>query len=213
MITTISTLALVPSSPRLPVEPNDSIGVDLVLSLNASTLKVGQTLDVGVSILNTRTSLNSLPAAKDWPFTGVPVAPWGGCNLPTPAYAVLFKGNYSLQQVESLANVTFTIQCAESATVDDVVFLSNSSQVILTGSSGNGFGPLPGPYQLSLNFTTSGYWDLQNNSEQFLNAPIIGQQCCNNPPIATPFTPGVYTIAVSDGWGEAAILQFTVTSG
>lgn len=66
-----------------------------------------------------------------------------------------------------------------------------------------------GPDNLSLNFTTSGYWDLLNFTKQ-LNPPIIGPQYPPRPPVATPFVPGPYTVAVEDEWGQVALLHFTV---
>jgi len=62
-----------------------------------------------------------------------------------------------------------------------------------------------------LNFTTNGYWDLANQSQ--LNPPVLGMQIPPRPPIPTPFVPGAYTLAVSDEWGQAAVLHFTVKGG
>ena len=42
-------------------------------------------------------------------------------------------------------------------------------------------------------------------------ASVIGPgQNPPEPPKATPFTPGVYTVAVCDEWGSEAILHVTV---
>jgi hypothetical protein len=43
-------------------------------------------------------------------------------------------------------------------------------------------------------------------------ASISIRIACDLSPIATPFVPGVYTLAVSDEWGQAAVLHFTVKS-
>jgi len=202
-------LPLQPSGPTATTATFGTVpGVELRLADNASAFKVGQSLNITISLFTTLPATNSVPAAKDWPFKGVPVALWYPCYFDTPAYAVVLKGNYSLQELQRVANVTISFMCAEGASIDHVVFQPKSSQANLTGS---GFGPIPGPYQLSLNFTTNGYWDLLNNSKQ-LNPPIIGQQSPTRPPIATPFVPGVYTLAVSDEWGQAAVLHFTVKS-
>jgi hypothetical protein len=210
--TSSTTSPLFPGAAATAVDSNKSTGLDLVLALNSTTLKIGQKLQVDISLFNALPSAISMAASQDWPFRGVPVALWPACYstgliFDTPAYAVLFKGNHTLQGVQSAANTTITFMCMEAAGVDHVVFEPDSSQAYLTGS---GFGPDPGPYQLSLNFTTNGYWDLLNNSNQ-VNPPVIGQQS-PTPPIATPFVPGVYTIAVSDEWGQVAVLHFTVTS-
>src|SRR5437879_5727698 len=104
------------------VDSSGTTGVDLVLAVNATTLKAGQSLNVQVSLFNIRPATNSVPTAKDWPFKGVPVALWYPCYFDTPAYAVVLKGNYSLQEVQRAANVTISFMCAEGASIDHVVF-------------------------------------------------------------------------------------------
>lgn len=192
-------------------------GLELRVTDNASVLKVGQSLNVGVSLLNALATTNSVHTSQDWPFMGVPVSLWPTCYYPFAAYAVVLQGNYTLQALQSAANVTFNIVCTEDANVDHVVFQPGSSEANLTGA---GFGPggypamsngTAGPFQLSLNFTTAGYWDLVNNSK-LLNPPIIGE-LPSRMPIATPFVPGVYTVAVADGWGQATVLHVDVIDG
>ncbi|MGH9920854.1 MAG: hypothetical protein ACRD6W_18540 [Nitrososphaerales archaeon] len=214
--TTVTTTAESTATPPLAsgaaataVDSNTSTGLDLVLAVNGTTLKVGQSLNVDVSLFNALPSTNSVPASKDWPFQGVPVALWPPCFFDTPTFAVVLMGNYTLQGLQSAANVTFSITCAEGWSIDHVVFQPATSQANLTGIYDvTGTNQTLGPFQTSLNFTTDGYWNLLNNSQQ-LNPPIIGQSP-PRPPIATPFVPGVYTVAIADEWGQDAILHFTV---
>lgn len=203
-----------PSGPSTisTVVSGTSPSLELYLADNASTLKVGQKLNVVVSLNNTLATANSVAASKNWLFGGVPVALWPTCYFDTPAYAVVLRGNYTLQGLQSAANVTFSVRCMEAVSVDHVIFQPSSSHANLTGIYDvSGANQTLGPFSLSLNFTTSGFWDLVNNSRQ-LNPPIIGQQYPPEPPIATPFTPGIYTVAVADEWGQAAVLHFTVTN-
>ena len=65
-----------------------------------------------------------------------------------------------------------------------------------------------GPYHIGSIFTTNGYWDLQNISGQ--GAFLTYEQPNLDGPVATPFTPGVYTVGIEDMWGQAVILHFTV---
>jgi hypothetical protein len=119
-------------------------------------------------------------------------------------------GNYTLQELPAVANIFFSVNCAGLAEIDHLVFQPHSSQANLTEffPDANHANATLGPFQLSLGFATSGYWDLLNNSRE-LNPPVISEHPLVSP-TATAFVPGVYTVAVSDEWGQAAVLHFTV---
>ena len=202
-------------------------GLRLSVSANATQINVGQSLHVDINITNTLPKLNSVPTSNDWLFQGIPVALWPPCllnssGLPpfhysTPAQVVLLKGDYTLANISTAADVHFSYQCAETGIVSRAVFQPNSNEVNLTGV---GFGldnnRSAGPYQMWANFTTSGYWNLTTNARR-INTPIIGEpdtcvEGCPGPwgPTSTEFVPGMYTIAVADEWGQAVILHFVV---
>ncbi len=210
--TTTSTSTVIapflPGATAMAVDSNGSTGVDLVLGLNATSLRVGQSLNVSVSLFNALPSTNSIPTSNVWDFQGIPVALWPPCYFIMPTEAVVLKGNYTVQGLQSAANVTFGYQCSQGVNIDLLTFQPRSLLANLTGLGDPGNFTL-GPHLMSLSFATNGYWDLLNNSQQ-LNEPIIGQQSPPVPPIATPFTPGVYTVAVADEWGQDAVLHFTV---
>jgi hypothetical protein len=185
-------------------------GLELRLTVNATTLRVGQSLNVGVSLFNGLSSLNSIPASHDWAFQGVPAVFWPPCYLNALVQAAVVSGNYTMQGLQSVANATIGYNCAEGGGVESLTFQPESSLANITATSTFSYGTFQaGPDNLSLNFTTGGYWDLLNFSK-LLNPPFIGDQYLPNPPVATTFAPGVYTIAVEDEWGQAAILHFTV---
>jgi hypothetical protein len=128
-----------------------------------------------------------------------------------PIQVVVVIGNYDIANISDVADVHFSYGCLESGNVDHVIFQPGSSQANLTGFSGaavsrNG---TSNAIQLSTSFTTSGYWNLINSAAQE-NQPIIGDLTSANPLVTTPFAPGVYTVAVADEWGQAAILHFLV---
>jgi hypothetical protein len=179
-------------------------------------------LQINVSLFNTLPKVNSVPTSNDWPFQGVPVALWPPCFYAydagnavryyptTVAQAVVLMGNYTLAGLSTAANVQFYLSCMEDWTVDHAIFQPSSSQANLTAIYGiSQTNDTLGPFQLSTSFTTNGYWDLLNNSRQ-MNPPIINNQDPPLPPTATPFVPGVYTVAVADEWGQAVILHFVV---
>jgi len=219
--TSISTTPFVPGAAATSIGSNSTLGPELVLGVNPTNIKVGQSINVYVSLFNALPRTVSILPSKEWPFMGVPVALWPPCYTSgptsiapfydTPAYAVVLQGNYTAQELPSVANVTITFSCMENASIDHIVLEPYSSQGYLTGS---GFGPDPGPYTLSVNFTTSGSWNLLNSSRQ-VNTPVITptESGGEEMPIPAPFAPGVYTIAVADEWGQEAVLHITVTSG
>jgi hypothetical protein len=192
---------------------SSSQALQLRLSDNASSLVVGQALHVNISLFNTLPTVNDVHTSDDWPFQGVYVALWPGCVGPPPAFAVVLVGNYTMQSLPAVADATFGIGyvCSAGVRVDHIIFQPGSSEAKLRGIYSQGGNQTLGPFELSANFTTTGYWELANNS-QILNSPVIGANP-PSPPIATPFVPGVYTVAVADEWGEATILHFTVSYG
>jgi len=184
-------------------------GIELKASLNATTVKVGQNVSVAVSIYNNRSASNAISPSSDWQFQGVPAAIWPPCLGELPVEVAVLAGNYTAQELQSVANSTFSVSCFGFMQLDHVTFQPDSDQVTLSGGGpGLGQNQTRGPYHLSLNFTTNGYWDLKSMSEE-LKGPIIGGY--GSPlPAATPFIPGTYTIAVEDEWGQVDILHLTV---
>jgi hypothetical protein len=223
-VLTLISLPVFSSTPGGYASTVGSNGLQLSMSVNATQITVGQSLQVNVSLFNTLPKVNDVPTSDDWPFQGIPVALWPPCyyaydpgnavrfypNSTTVAQAVVLKGDYTMANISTVANVRFHPACMEDVTVDHAIFQPRSSQVNLTGiydvSSGNS---TLGPFQLSTGFNTNGYWDLLNNSYK-MNPPIINNQTPPLPPTATPFVPGVYTVAVADEWGQAVLLHFVV---
>jgi hypothetical protein len=186
-------------------------GLELTVSSNATELTEGQTLNVSLSIVNTLAKVNTVKPANGWLIHGVPVALWPPCYFGLPAEAAVLQGNYDSQNIQSAANVTFSYICMEGVNVDHVIFQPNSDQVNLTGLYDvTRTNQSLGPFHMSLSFTTGGYWNLQNLSRE-LNIPILGEQYPPRPPAYIPFTPGAYTIAVADEWGQIALLHFVVS--
>jgi hypothetical protein len=125
---------------------------------------------------------------------------------------VVLNGNYTLQGLQKVANVflgnTF---CQGGMFVDHVIFRPKSDQANITGSSFGNQTQTLGPYRLTLNFTTAGYWDLPSLAGK-VDAPVIGGSQ-PAPPSSIAFSPGVYTVAVDDEWGQAVIMHVVVVSG
>jgi len=186
-------------------------GVQLTASINATGVSSGEGLAVALSISNTFPTVNNVTTSSDWAFQGVPVALWPLCDYSMPAEVAVLDGNYSAGELPLLAGSEFQYQCPEGGNISHVIFQPHSDQANLTGnicSLGCSSGPF-GPYELLLNFTTRGYWDIQYLANS-LNVPIIGELGANGEPSSLPFVPGVYTVAVDDEWGQVDVLHFQV---
>ena len=171
---------------------------------------MGQEPVITVTVFNTLATTNTVSTSSDLEFRGVAIFLWPACYVGIPAVVVVLKGNHSLQDIPSLADVTFYYLCHEWVTLEHVTFQPNSDTVNVTGTYVvTGSQETLGPFSLSTSFTTGGYWDLQALSKD-LNAPYLGS--ASNPPSYVPFDPGVYTIGVADEWGQAVVLHFTVVA-
>ncbi len=203
-------------SPPLNLPNSSSVtsvgGLELTISVNARTIARSQSIRINVSILNTLNETNIVSESDDWQFYGIPIAMWSPCDYGLPAKMVILKGNYSLQDLSRVADISFPYGCMEGGSVDHVIFQPDSDRVNITGIMGTSTisNRTLGPYALELNFTSSGYWDLLNLSME-VNSPILGMY--GSPPAYVPFVPGVYTIGVADEWGQAVVLHFTVLAG
>jgi hypothetical protein len=200
-----------------------SNGLQLSASLNASQLTPSQTLQVNVSLFNTLPTINNLTRSDDWPFQGIPLALWPDCyvwyalnaNMSTTAEAVVLKGDYTMANISSVADVYFPlVGCMEGIVVNYALFGPSSAQANLTGLCG--CGPLTmntavGPYHAGNTFTTTGYWNPLKNSDPPRTSNVFldyGQQQAGLRPTTTAFTPGVCTVGIEDMWGQAVILHF-----
>jgi len=208
---------LVPSSARTTTSTATASstlaanGLQLGLSINATRVIMGQSLRVNVSLSNALPVVNDLAVSNDWQFHGIPVALWQACYFVLPAQIAILKGNYSLEEMPSLTNASFQYTCAEGGTVNHVVFRPNSDLANLTGyyCVGGCGNVTVGQFRLDLNFTTTGYWDLQSLSKA-LNPPAVAKTVGIAPSPSQTFVPGIYTVAVADEWGQFEILHFQV---
>ena len=215
-------------------------GVQLRVSINSTKLQVGQNLSISVSLFNTLPTQNNvslsifpLNTPKSIPLgeiLGFPIAVWGGCLSPEPIQFIIVKGSYSLGELEdmSINSSSPGIVCMEGGIGRSIMFQPNSDVATVTGMfcTAN-----CRPYQwahlaLESNFTVNGYWSLPLNDSESNDILTPGPSCVINgvatrcvtfnypevAPIAQAlFSPGKYTLAVSDCWGQTNLLYFTVS--
>src|ERR1700733_6829411 len=111
--TSAQTAISIPGAAATVTDSNASTGLDLVLAVNATTLELGQSLNVSVSLFNTFPKVSSVPISDDWPFQGVPLAIFPDCdtmllgslsigyNVSDAAEAVVVEGDYTIANITS----------------------------------------------------------------------------------------------------------------
>jgi LysM repeat protein len=225
VVTSTSTTTVTVSQTSQAVATVASNGLRLSTFVNATDIKVGQKLNISISLFNTLPTVNafsgqeSFAQAGNRPFYGVPVATWTVCNSqhpwswPLPIDVVVLYGNYSAKELTSVANASISIACGGfSPSIPSFAFEPNSDQVNLTVQYPGGVGNRNiGVFQLASNFTVSGYWNLTSlaANNPSICAPAVLNRCALPP--STPFAPGVYTVGVADEWGQYNVLHFHVS--
>jgi hypothetical protein len=229
-VTSTSTTTVTNSQTSQAVATVASSGLRLSTFVNATDIIVGQRLNISVSVFNTLPTANAFFPQRsfeysdpgevgNWTFYGIPVATWPECSnrfpfsWPMPIDVVVLNGNYTAQELPAMPNTTSAYTCGiTSPAIPSYTFEPNSDIINMTVLFDGGAGNRPmGLFQLSSNFTIGGYWDLASASE---NNPSICEPAVLNlcaPPPSTPFAPGVYTIGVSDEWGQYDVLHFQVS--
>lgn len=194
-------------------------GVSLQVTLNATTISVGQRLNITIVLLNTLTEANLIPTSANWSFHAFPVSIWSSCDYMLPVEFVVLKGNYTLEDLEAVgSNSTEDYMCMEAMEVGHVAFQPTSDIATLNGTyySATAVPTRVGPLHLATNFTVSGYWDfpVTQAEAQDIYTPYDGGVTFRYPEVspipAHDFTPGFYTVAVTDEWGQSTILHFSV---
>jgi len=212
------------------VAPN---GLRLSTSINATDLTVGQKLKISISVFNTLQTTNALEPTVagfprgNWTFYGVSVAMLPECSLQPheipfgwafPIEILVLKGNYTAQQLSSLANVSLPVNpCSagvNTVAIPTYTFEPNSDMINITYFADGGAGHQSvGLFRSASEFTLGGYWNLTSLEEQangsYVSEPAVCQLC--KVPSSTPFAPGVYTIGVTDEWDQYDVLHFKVS--
>ena len=223
---TPSTTPILPTSVSSPVS-----GLELDARINTSTLAAGQRLGITVSLYNSLSSGINLTASNDWKVPGFPVALWPGCFFQEPVEFMIVKGNFSLAELqEASVNTSVSVGgCMEGGRVTSLLFQPGSSDANLSGTFCTAVcsSIRDTRYTLVSNFTVNGYWAYPVNASEAQDVFTPPQPECyvdghpdcvtyNYPevgPIAQhSFVSGVYTLVVSDEWGQAVILHFNASS-
>jgi len=198
--------------------------LELRVSLNTTTIGVGESLKISIILFNELPTTSNVSArSSDFKVLGFPIALWGTCYLFPPIEFMIMKGEYSLNELETLSAETAPINlgCPTGGMINSILFQPRSDVVDLYGDlcTISCFPQVINSVVQKTNFTVSGYWGYpMNTSEtQDIYTPV---GCCGisfqYPDVApinqAPFTAGQYTLVVCDEWGQSLILYFKVNA-
>jgi len=169
-------------------------GLQLRLAANASSTSgpdSAVTIEVTVSEVNTLSVSNNVSSASDLPLASLSLGPCG--RMSYPFGVAFFKGTYTAANVSSATplDVYPVVPCPlYIRLVTGYLFQPMSDQAaILPGSTNS-------TTLMLSNVTASG---------------VYGQ----NPSIqtSTPLSPGTYSVAAGDEWGQLVVVHFTIGTG
>jgi len=231
------TIAIRNPSSTSALNSSSGLRLDLALALNASG-----GVAVVASVLNTRSSTNTVAAENQWPLGAEDMLMWvqGYCGPPPdlPLGYAIFQGNYSPGNLTGATPLALEAQplgglCPAQPVASSFAFnpASDVASVSESGGIGGGGGEnvttstacqrAPGIdcWWGGLG-TWSGYWTgstQQNGAGLVSGGACPGQTASQQFPSGCPlefnrFAPGVYTVVAGDEWGQVAILHFTVAS-
>lgn len=175
---------------------NPALGIRLDLSINSTSLKPGDKITITISENNLRLVPNEVRAASDWKLQGLSLGPCGTVNHPI-GFAIL-KGNYTKDNI----SIGHPLQLYQPG-----VF---HCPMILSGIDSYAFDPASNLANVVGSCTPNPCFKLQIEDQALVagswseTLPFPGQASFHQ------FTPGVYTVAGGDEWGDLLVLNFTV---
>jgi hypothetical protein len=184
------------SPQTVSVSTSGSSGLQLVLKTSGSRVQYGKNITISLEVYNPGfSSVNASANSNIWrnySKMGFSTGPCG--NKP---YGILIaRGNYSLYNMGSVTALPFYSPgiyfCPVFSDVNYYNFSPHSSKATMSGPNDSVLNGEITSFDFQLNI--SGYWTGSNNSNaQFHN-----------------YSPGIYTVFGSDGWGQISILHFKV---
>ncbi len=194
--TSTTTVQLVPSSEVTASDLNSSLGIDLILALNSTTIKQGQDLPNIIEVLNTLPRVNNVSVGSD--LLVKPFSPKCDPGDSTPIDVEMYSGYHDAANISSASPLPYQRLCPaifSSSLVSEEYYLfePGSANSTLYGLTEAGKPVNSGPMSLRLVNDTSLY---QFTSSFPRNV----------------FPVGVYTLMVQDFWGQMVILHFSIVS-
>ena len=210
---TTTTITILPASSQ---SVNQTAGLRLQISINASTivdnpsLNSSETILVSIAEYNVLPELNNVTAGNNWPIGNLSV---GGCGSIDPFGIAVFEGYYTSTNISkaSSMNLFEVLSCPVEPSPEYYVFEPNSNSATIIS--------YPLYISIAPNGTTT--TNHQTYSMQLITDNIsLNGYCCRDVPVGggaftfglIPFAAGTYTLAGGDGWGNLIIFHFTVSA-
>jgi hypothetical protein len=171
-------------------------GLELSLSLDATTYKLYQDVSIVIDEKNTLSKTNRIFASDKWPFKGLTLGP---CTQGSPFGVAVFSGYYSPADVlKGTPLVLFDpdqfYHCPAFSWAEGTVYEFKPSSDI-AAIFHDSVPPSNGTdTQILKELQLSHYWT------------------GSYPATIHSFEPGIYTIVAGDEWGALVVLHFTVTN-
>ncbi|MGC8557426.1 MAG: hypothetical protein ACP5NC_00320 [Nitrososphaeria archaeon] len=181
-----------------------SNGMELMLSINSSSMMQGGSITVNVSLINTLHIINHVSAEHYWSIDDVSL---GACdNINYPMGIAVFNGYYTSANISDVRNpLTIfrpTVCPMFIVYIREYQFYPYGSAASIKGPSMINGTYYVNSYMISREFTLSGYYAQQQE-------PANGSNISSHL-ILNQFSPGTYTIVGADEWGGFVILHFNV---
>jgi hypothetical protein len=191
---TETSLSFLSGAQTMAVDSNSSIGIDLVVGLNSTTIKQGQDLANVIEIVNTLPRENNVSVGNDFPV-GL-YAPKCDPGDFTPLDEEMYSGYYDLANISSASPLHYFRTCPAGSpnsllNYEYYLFEPSGAYATLYGTTMAGAPVNSGNMLLRFVNQTSVYQYLLSFNQNVL--PV-----------------GVYTLAVQDFWGQIVIVHFSV---
>jgi hypothetical protein len=195
---------------------NSTLGLDLVLSVNSTTIPSEDEIGINASLLNTLPTMNNLTASDDWAVQDLSS---GSCDsgnstnkLFFPVGLGVFSGTYALNNISSAGRPLF-VWAAVSCPAD-FIFIGNQPYPLRSITS---YLLLP----KSDKGTYTGYYAVPGTPENLAKGVFTTGMGASGAIYAANGTgfynslhsalPSNYTLVAGDEWGQLTLLHFEVT--
>jgi hypothetical protein len=185
---------------------NSTLGLELALSTNNTSIESGQAMNVSLSVINALSIENNVSSASDWKISQLENHTDTGLQCIGWANFLVYRGYYTESNLSAGAisivpltqpGVGYNCTFYEFSLYS---FQPSSSEAATYGGGGpTNMSYSYGTRQLAVGSVVSGYYTA-DQSYYSLNAFVL----------PAPFPTAVYTIVAGDQWGQLVILHFIV---
>jgi hypothetical protein len=173
------------------VASNPNLGIRLTISLNATRIHIGGTVNYSASVFNMRPSENNVSSASNWAIPRLISTACGTSPTDSPiAYAIL-PGYYVPDNISKAPSVNNGMMC--TTVLGGVTTYSFQPSSDIASVIGN-CSPNPCFTKPISTWRPFSQYSSGGGAEPFVN-----------------FTPGAYTVVAEDEWGDIALVSFMVT--